>query len=150
MSSLLNLNVHTVRYIPHTVRPLLASVLSKDLSFSMQHKLWKFIRLLLFPKLVLCSPPRVGKKHYLIGSLLCDRLNKWKSGVDGILDLWQAAGALQRGSSARSVTTSAESLEKGNIRRALRWVSDGCYGNALRALGSRGVASYDNVAAWDD
>ena len=86
----------------------------------------------------------------MIGSLLCDRLNKWKSGVDGILDLWQAAGALQWGSSARSVTTSAESLENGNIRRALRLASDGRYGNALRALGSRGVASYDNVAARDD
>ena len=86
----------------------------------------------------------------MIGSLLCDRLNKWKSGVDGILDLWQTAGALKRGSSARSVATSAESLEKGNIRRALRWASDGCYGNALHALGSRGVASYDNVAAQDD
>ena len=87
----------------------------------------------------------------MIGSLLCDRLNKWKSGVDGILDLWQAAGALQRGSSARSVATSAESLEKGNIRCALRWASDGRYGNSLRTLGSRGVASaYDNVAARDD
>ena len=107
--------------------------------------------MLLVPKLVLCSPPRAGKKkRYLVGSLLCDRLNKWKSGVGGILDLWQAAGALQRGSSARSVATSAESLEKGNIRRALRWASDGRYGNALRALGARGVASYDNVAARDD
>ena len=96
-------------------------------------------------------PPRAGKKkRYLVSSLLCDRLNKWKSGVGGILDLWQAAGALQRGSSARSVATSAESLEKGNIRRALRWASDGRYGNALRALGARGVASYDNVAARDD
>ena len=75
-----------------------------------------------------CSlfPPRAGKKkRYLVGSLLCDRLNKWKSGVGGILDLWQAAGALQRGSLARSVATSAESLEKANIRRAFRWASDG-------------------------
>ena len=87
---------------------------------------------------------------YLIGSLLCDRLNKWKPGVDGILDLWQAAGALQLGSSAQSFATSAESLEKGNIRRALRWASDGHYGNALCALGSGGVASYNNVATRDD
>ena len=41
-------------------------------------------------------------------------------------------------------------MEKGNIRLALRWASDGRYGNALRALGARGVASYDNVAARDD
>ena len=41
-------------------------------------------------------------------------------------------------------------MEKGNIRCALRWASDECYGNALHALGFRGVASYDDVAAWDD
>ena len=41
-------------------------------------------------------------------------------------------------------------MEKGNIRRALRWASDGRHGNVLRALGSRSVASHDNVAARDD
>ena len=105
-----------------------------------------FVRVLLFPKLVLRSPPRAGrKKRYLVGALLQDRLKQWMSGT-GISDLWCAAcaeGTLPNSSAAGDLAAS-------NIRRAIQWALEGRYGNALKALGSLGVASFDDASAKEE
>ena len=64
-----------VRHVPRVARPLLASALCREFSLSVRHGLWGFARVLLFPKLVLRSPPRAGrKKHYLHGWCFVARL----------------------------------------------------------------------------
>ena len=71
MSNPFCLPVHTVRHVPRMVRPLLASALCQDFLLSVRHGLWGFARLLMFPKLILHSPPHAGhKKHHLVGALL--------------------------------------------------------------------------------
>ena len=43
--------------------------------------------MLMFPKLVLCSPPCAGrKKQYLVGPLLRDHLQQWTSGTGILVD----------------------------------------------------------------
>ena len=95
---------------------------------------------------MLRSPPRAGrKKHYLVDALLQDRLKQWMSGT-GISDLWCAAcaeGTLPNSSAAGDLAAS-------NIRRAIHWASEGRYGNALQALGSLGVASFDDASAKEE
>ena len=132
MTTLFSLPVHTVHHVPRAARPLLPSALCREFSLSVRHGLWGFVRLLLFPKLVLRSPPRAGrKKRYLVGALLQDRLKQWMSGT-GISDLWCAACA--EGALFRSSTSSTtENLASSNTRRAIRWASEGRYGNALQA-----------------
>ena len=149
MTTLFSLPVHTVRHVPWAARPLLASALCQEFSLSVRHGLWGFVHLLLLPKLVLRSPPRAGrKKRYLVGALLQDRLKQWMSGT-GISDLWCAACA--EGALFRSSTSSTtEYLASSNTRRAIRWASEGRYGNALQALGSLGVASFDNASAKEE
>ena len=146
MSTLFHLPVHTVRHVPRVARPLLASALCREFSLSVHHGLWGFARVLLFPKLVLRSPPRAGrKKRYLVGAVLQDRLKQWMSGT-GISDLWCAAcaeGTLPNSSAAGDLAAS-------NIRRAIQWASEGRYGNALQALGSLGVASFDDASAKEE
>ena len=69
----------------------------------MRHGLWGFARVLIFPKLVLRSPPRAGrKKRHLVGAMLQDRLQQWITGT-GIPDLWHAVCA-ERVSSGSSVS----------------------------------------------
>ena len=85
MTTLFCLPVHTVRHFPRMVRPFLASALCHKFSLSLNHGLWGIARVLMFPKLVLRSPPRAGrKKHYLVGPLLREHLQQWTSGT-GIL-----------------------------------------------------------------
>ena len=65
--------MHTVRHVPRMVRPLLASALCHEFSLSVNHGLWCFARVLMFPKLVLRSQPHAGrKKRSLVGPLLRD------------------------------------------------------------------------------
>ena len=90
MTTLFCLPVDTVCHVPRMVRPLLASALCHEFSLSVNHGLWGFARELMFPKLVLRSPPHVGrKKRYLVGPSLQDRLQQWTSGTD-VPDLWHA------------------------------------------------------------
>ena len=73
MTTLFYLPVHTVCHVPRMVRPLLASALCHEFSLSVNHGLWGFAQVLMFPKLVLRSPPRADrKKHYLVSPLLRD------------------------------------------------------------------------------
>ena len=90
LSHLFSLSVFTVHHVPHIAKLLLAFALSREFSFCVCHGLWGFVRLLMFPKLVLRSPSCSGHKKCLsIGALLQDRLNNWISG-DGFPGLWQA------------------------------------------------------------
>ena len=90
MTTLFCLPVHTVHHVPRMVRPLLASALCHVFSLSVNHGLWGYAQVSMFPKLVLHSPPHAGhKKRYLVGPLLWDRLQRWTSGT-GIPDLWCA------------------------------------------------------------
>ena len=64
----------------------------------------------------------------------------------GISDLWCAAcaeGTLPNSSAAGDLAAS-------NIRRAIQWASEGRYGNALQALGSLGVATFDDASAKEE
>ena len=93
MTNLFCLPVHTVRYVPQMVRPLLASILCHEFSLSVHHGLWGFAQMLMFPKLVLHSSPHVNhKKRYLVDPLLRDQLQQWTSDT-GIPDLWCAVCA---------------------------------------------------------
>ena len=116
-----------MRHVPQMVRPLLASALCHEFLLSVNHGLWGFARVLMFPKLVLRSPPRAGrKKCYLVGSLLRDRLKQWTSGT-GIPDLWHAIyeeGVKCDPSAIRSGPSASNELAKCNVRRAFRWVSE--------------------------
>ena len=54
----------------------------------------------------------------------------------GIPDLWCAVCAEGAKSGPSASASASADLAKSNVRRALRWASEGRYGNALRALGS--------------
>ena len=153
MTTLFCLPVHTVRHVPRMVRPLLASTLCHEFSLSVNHGLWGFARVLIFPKLVLRSPPSAGhKKRYVVGPLLRDRLQQWTSDT-GIPDLWHAVceeGVKCDPSATRSGLSASNELAKSNVRRAFRWTSEGRYGNALRALGSLGVAFFNDTSAREE
>ena len=107
----------------------------------------------MFPKLVLCSLPRDGhKKCYLVGSLLRDQLQQWTSGTD-IPDLRRAVceeGVKCDPSAIRSGLSASNELAKSNVQHAFRWASEGRYGNALWALGSLGVASFNDTSAKEE
>ena len=112
------------------MRPLFTSALCHEFSLSVNHGLWGFARVLIFPKLVLCSPPRAGhKKCYPVGPLLRDQLQQWTSG-SGILNLWRAVceeGVKCDPSATRSGLSASNELAKSNVRHAFRWASEGCY-----------------------
>ena len=107
----------------------------------------------MFPKLVLHSPPCAGhKKCYLVGPLLWDRLQQWTSDT-GIPDLWRAVcveGVKCDLSVVRSSSSASNDLAKSNVWRVFRWASEDYYGNALRALGSLGVASFNDASAKEE
>ena len=53
-------------------------------------------------------------------------------------------------SAIRNSLSASDELAKSNIRRAFRWASEGQYGNALRALGSLNVASFNDTSAREE
>ena len=53
-------------------------------------------------------------------------------------------------SAIRSSLPTSNELAKSNFRRAFRWASEGRYGNALRALGSLGFASFNDTSAKEE
>ena len=71
LGCLCSLHIYSVRHVPHLAKPRLASCLCQEFSTVSWSGLWGFAQLLMFPKLVLCFPPRAGrKKCYLVGSLI--------------------------------------------------------------------------------
>ena len=148
ISRLCLLHVHSIQHVPRMARPLLASCLSQEFSAVNQFGLWSFAWILMFAKLVLRSPPRAGrKKRYLVGSLVAERLSQWRSGA-GIMSLWQDACA--EATPPGDTVASEDVLARDNVRRALRWAFHGRYGNALQALGSKGVAPFTDVTAREE
>ena len=88
----------------------------------------------------------------MVGPLLWDQLQQWTSGTR-IPDLWHAAceeGVKCDPSATRSGLSASNELAKSNVRRAFRWASEGCHGNALRALGSLCVASFNDTSAKEE
>ena len=53
-------------------------------------------------------------------------------------------------SATRSGLSASNELAKSNVWRAFRWASEGRHGNALRALGSLGVASFNDTSAREE
>ena len=51
---------------------------------------------------------------------------------------------------ALSSLSAAENLSASNICCAIRWASEGRYGNALQALGSLVAVSFDNASAKEE
>ena len=148
ISRLCLLHVHSIQHVPRMARPLLASCLSQEFSAVNQFGLWSFARILMFAKLVLRSPPHAGrKKRYLVGSLVAERLSQWRSGA-GIMSLWQDACA--EATPPGDTVASEDVLARDNVRRALQWASHGRYGNALQALGSKGVAPFTDITAREE
>jgi len=136
--------VTTISYIPHTVRPLLAHVLSAELRKACS-SVWGFVRLLMFAKAVLRTPCQsYHRRRFVIGSTLLDRLHVW-SQSDGLKSLWSSLQDDLKGS--KPVKSSSGDFHKS---RALYWAHEGRYSNALQALNSAGVAGFDDDDAFQD
>ena len=135
--------VSTIAHIPRGVRPFLAMVLAKELRHTHSGNIWGAVRLQLFAKAVLRSPPRSGRRRrYVIKSLISDRLLCWQED-NGIIALWDEAR-----SESHHWNRGKEGVEAlNNARRALRWAREGRYSNALRALGSQGIAPPSDTTA---
>ena len=87
MEEIATLQVTSVCHIPRHVRPLLSDVLSSELQQAINCNLWGFVRLSLFAKAVLRTPPRGGKKkRHVISACLLSRLKQWQSG--DLVSLW--------------------------------------------------------------
>ena len=90
MNEIITLPVTTVVHIPRSVRPLLAQVLSSELSHACLHGIWGFARFHLFAKAVLrCSPRGGRKKRLVVKSILLTRLKRWQEG--DLIGLWEEA-----------------------------------------------------------
>ena len=53
-------------------------------------------------------------------------------------------------SAIRSGLSASNELAQSNVRHDFRWASEGCYGNALWALGSLSVASFNDTSAKEE
>ena len=118
LGRLCSLCTYSVRHVPRLTRPHLASCLCWGFSTVSRSGLWGFVQLLMFPKLVLRSPPCAGhKKRYLVDSLITERLDQWRSST-GIVHLWQDACA---GETHFGDTAASEDVLAGyNVRWALQ------------------------------
>ena len=72
----------------------------------------------------------------MIKSLIVDRLQRWKE-EDGVICICNEA----RSEAFRRSQKEGVSVAFSNANRALKWAREGWYGNALRSLGSLGVAA---------
>jgi len=78
--------VSTIAHVPHSVCPLLAKVLSVELCKACL-SVWGFARLFMFAKAVLRIPVNNQCHHFVMSSILLDRLNLWNQS-GGIHSLW--------------------------------------------------------------
>ena len=136
MNDIITLPVSTISHIPRKVR---AQVLTAELHHACQNGIWGFVCLSLFPKAVLRTPPRGGKKN-----------NMWLGYsfhhvyIGGGKGTWLHCGQKHMQMPNPSTTTLA------NSRRALRIAQEGHFSDAMRALGASGCASPENVGALND
>ena len=146
MEEIFTLPVFTVSYIPRSVRPLFAKVLSTELYHGHKSGLWGFVRLAMFAKCVLRVPPRGGrKKRYVIKSLISSRLQRWQDGV--LIDLWQEA---QLDAHPLNQNLDPSAVRESNVRRCRKLAQDGRFADAMRSLTSQGCASYNAEDALQD
>ena len=95
-------------------------------------------RLHMFPKAVLRCPPRGGrKKRVAVKSLLLSRLEPWTSG--DIQSLWFEARL--NADCRQSSNCKSSPVDQINRKRALAYAREGRYRDAMRCLGSLGIAS---------
>ena len=144
MNDIITLPVSTISHIPRKVRPLVAQVLTAELRHACRDGIWGFVRLSLFPKAVLRTPPRGGKKkRYVVGVLLSSRLRRWQQG--DLVALWAEVHA-----DAKPYSTDPFTTALANSRRTLRIAQEGRFNDAMCALGASGCASPENVGALND
>lgn len=144
LAQVLRLRRPVAEHIPTAVRMQVASVASAlHMEAATANSAPAFTRLMMFPKLVLGLDP---KASYLSGELVRQRLAKWESGPQGVLDLWCQAklceSELKRrprggGSCPRKPRNGQRSP---NPSRAEEMARSGAYGKALQACLSRGTA----------
>ena len=145
MNEIITLPVTTVVHIPRSVRPLLAQVLSSELSHARLHGIWGFARFHLFAKAVLRCPPRGGrKKRLVVKSILLTRLKRWQEG--DLIGLWEEA----RVESALSQKSKPTSVAQQNSRRAALLAGEGRFRDAMRSLGSLGCATTADQVAVEE
>jgi len=137
--------VTTITHVPRSVHPLLARVLSVELRKACS-SVWGFVRLTMFAKAVLRSPPisQNIRRRFVMSSVVLDSLHLW-SQPGGIRTLWYSL------LNDLKVSKSARRSSDGSCRaRALFWAREGRYSNALQSLSSQGVASHDNDSAYQE
>ena len=105
----------------------------------------------MFSKAILRTSPRGGrKKRYVTKAILMSRLQQWRAG--GLVSLWSDARSDERGK-AQSFCSFGErkqSQSQLNTKQAITLGQEGCYGDAMRALGSYGCASIDDPIVLDE
>ena len=90
MNKVFTLPVSTIFYVPRSVRPLSANVISTELRHAWPDGIWGFACLSLLPKAVLCTPSRgERKKLYVGGALISSWLHCWQDGE--LIALWLEA-----------------------------------------------------------
>ena len=141
MEEVSHLPTKTVNHIPRSVRPLLGKVLSVEFKHAIKNGIWGFARLHMFAKAVLRCPPRGGrKKRYVVKSILQSRLDRWQSG--DLPSLW--ADARADAISHMSSSSKKPSIAQNNARRSLALAREGRFRDAMRVLGSYGLAASDD------
>ena len=146
MNEVSTLSVFTATHIPQSVRPLLAQVLANEFQHAYADGLWGFVRLFMFAKSVLRTPPRGGRrKRHVIKSLFLSRLQRWQQGH--LVDLWEET---RRDVISLESCCDSTSVRKSNIRRALRLAQEGRYGDATRSLASQGCTPHSSRDALLD
>ena len=71
MNEAVTLSVYSVAHVPRSVRPLLAQVLAIELEHGYSDGFWGFVRLFIFAKCILRTPPRGGRKKDMLFHLYC-------------------------------------------------------------------------------
>ena len=137
--------VRTIAHVPRSVRPLLARVLSVELCKACS-SIWGFVRLSMFAKLVLHTPSTScsQRRHFVISSILLDRLHLWNQ-PGGISHLW---ASLQN--DLRVCKRGEGPCSSFCKPHALFWAREGRYSNALQSLSSQGIAGFDDDSVYKD
>ena len=119
--------------------------MAEELKHASKDGLWGFARLFLFPKVVLRSPPRGGKKkRVVVKAVLLSRIQRWLEG--DFVSLWEEA-RLDASHGNKSANRSHVSLDSANAKRSLSLAREGCYSDAMRLLGSSGCTPHDDPSA---
>ena len=82
----------TISHVPRSVRPLLAETLATELRLACSGNVWGAVRVQLFAKAVLRTPPaKALKRHLVMASLIYNRLQHWYTDRAAVSTLWREA-----------------------------------------------------------